>query len=157
MLEDFNIENRHKNYLKKKWVSVSQRFDEKIEEIKNKREKNYKIRNKKFNENLKIKEENLTKTINLKKKNREIERKKLGETIKQRIQSAQETLENILNKQEETILKKEGETFSKCIILNNFQYKSLKIELKEKKNNHKKFIEIKWQKYKKFMIKILKS
>ena len=69
---------------------------------------------------MKIKEENLTKTINLKKKNREIERKKLGETIKQRIQSAQETLENILNKQEEERLKKEGETFSKCIILNNF-------------------------------------
>lgn len=117
MLDDFNREIKHKNYLKikkEKLTLINNNLDQKLEEIKNRKQSNFYKKEKELNEKLKLKDEHIRKILKLRRLEKEEEKKKLSDTIKKRFFSVQETLDRFLNEQEEQRLKQEEETQTKC-------------------------------------------
>ena len=117
MLDDFNREIKHKNYLKikkEKLTLINNNLDQKLEEIKNRKQSNFYKKERELNEKLKLKDEHIRKILKLRRLEKEEEKKKLSDTIKKRFFSVQETLDRFLNEQEEQRLKQEEETQTKC-------------------------------------------
>ena len=117
MLDDFNREIKHKNYLKikkEKLTLINNNLDQKLEEIKNRKQSNFYKKEKELNEKLKLKDEHIRKILKLRRLEKEKKKKKLSDTIKKRFFSVQETLDRFLNEQEEQRLKQEEETQTKC-------------------------------------------
>ena len=117
MLDDFNREIKHKNYLKikkEKLTLLNNNIDQKLEEIKLRKQNNFNRKARELNQKLKLKDEHIRKILKLRRLEKEEEKKKLSDTIKKRFFSVQETLDRFLNEQEEQRLKQEEETQTKC-------------------------------------------
>ena len=118
MLDDFNREIKHRNYLKNKkdkLTLMNNNIEQKLEEIKLRKQNNFNQKARELNERLKLKDEHIRKTLKLRRLEKEEEKRRLSETIKKRFFSVQETLDRFLIEQEEQRLKQKEDTQTKCI------------------------------------------
>ena len=97
-----------------KVTELNNNIDQKLEEIKLRKQNNFNRKARELNQKLKLKDEHIKKTLQLRRLEKEEEMKKLSETIKKRFFSVQETLDRFLNEQEEQRLKQKEETETKC-------------------------------------------
>ena len=78
MLDDFNREIKHKNYLKikkEKLTLLNNNIDQKLEEIKLRKQNNFNRKARELNQKLKLKDEHIKKTLQLRRLEKEEENK----------------------------------------------------------------------------------
>jgi hypothetical protein len=126
MMDDFEANARHQEYLKKirrKWAAEGKKYDETIQRMKELREETYQKKSKALQQKLKKKEQLLITLQNESNKEKMIEKQKNLEILMKREKTARENVEKFLKEQEEERLKFEEEINQKSKILyNNYYY-----------------------------------
>jgi hypothetical protein len=123
MMDDFEANARHQEYLKKirrKWAAEGKKYDETIQRMKELREETYQKKSKALQQKLKKKEQLLITLQNESNKEKMIEKQKNLEILMKREKTARENVEKFLKEQEEERLKFEEEINQKSKILFNF-------------------------------------
>ena len=127
MISDFELESRKNkilNNIKKKWGERSVRYKEKIDEIRAKNERMFKIREREFKKKLKLKEKTIAKIKELKEKKLAEDKKKKEMLSKRKVDDIQQNIENFNKQMEENRLKVEREVFRKSkYFINNTSFK----------------------------------
>jgi hypothetical protein len=126
MMDDFEANARHQEYLKKirrKWAAEGKKYDETIQRMKELREETYQKKSKALQQKLKKKEQLLITLQNESNKEKMIEKQKNLEILMKREKTARENVEKFLKEQEEERLKFEEEINQKSKILFNFIFK----------------------------------
>jgi hypothetical protein len=122
MMDDFEANARHQEYLKKirrKWAAEGKKYDETIQRMKELREETYQKKSKALQQKLKKKEQLLITLQNESNKEKMIEKQKNLEILMKREKTARENVEKFLKEQEEERLKFEEEINQKSKILYN--------------------------------------
>jgi len=124
MMDDFEANARHQEYLKKirrKWAAEGKKYDETIQRMKELREETYQKKSKALQQKLKKKEQLLITLQNESNKEKMIEKQKNLEILMKREKTARENVEKFLKEQEEERLKFEEEInqISKILYNNN--------------------------------------
>jgi hypothetical protein len=125
MMDDFEANARHQEYLKKirrKWAAEGKKYDETIQRMKELREETYQKKSKALQQKLKKKEQLLITLQNESNKEKMIEKQKNLEILMKREKTARENVEKFLKEQEEERLKFEEEINQKSKILYNNNY-----------------------------------
>jgi hypothetical protein len=125
MMDDFEANARHQEYLKKirrKWTAEGKKYDETIQRMKELREETYQKKSKALQQKLKKKEQLLITLQNESNKEKMIEKQKNLEILMKREKTARENVEKFLKEQEEERLKFEEEINQKSKILYNNNY-----------------------------------
>jgi len=125
MMDDFEANARHQEYLKKirrKWAAEGKKYDETIQRMKELREETYQKKSKALQQKLKKKEQLLITLQNESNKEKMIEKQKNLEILMKREKTARENVEKFLKEQEEERLKFEEEINQKSKILYNIYY-----------------------------------
>jgi hypothetical protein len=121
MMNDFETESRHKKYLngiKNKWRAASCKYLERVEYMKNRSEKLYRMRDKAFKKRYKEKEDSIQKQLRLKSFAKFEEKKRMAEIHKKKSEEAAKNLEEFHRIQEEERLKVEQDTFQRSTYIN---------------------------------------
>lgn len=116
MISDFDMESRHKtlmNKIKQKWGMASERYHEKIQEMKAKNEEQYKQKERAFKKKIKAKEESIEKVKKMQELQLSEERKKKGELTKKKSEDVMKNIRKIEKKKEDARLSLEHESLYK--------------------------------------------
>ena len=116
MMKDFETSQRHHEYLKKiekKWKSVSKKYEETIEHMKEHREETYKKKNDDLKKKLKKKEQILITSLQNKQKDKMRDKERAIAELMEKERAARENVERFLIEQEKERLQFEKETQEK--------------------------------------------
>ena len=116
MMKDFETSQRHHEHLKKiekKWKSVSKKYSETIEHMKEHREETYKKKNDELKRKLKKKEQVLITSLQNKQKDKMKDKERAIAELMEREKTARENVEAFLIEQEKERLQFEKETQEK--------------------------------------------
>ena len=117
MLEDFEMESRHEEILRKKknkWRAESQKYIERVQSMKEKKAEMYLRKMNKLQKDLKKKDSEIKNRIEQNKKAKEAERKHSLDIIIKKEKSARETYNRKLKMEEEEREENERKLLEKC-------------------------------------------
>lgn len=116
MIKDFETSTRHEEHLKKirkKWASVSKKYQETIDHMKELREETYKHKNAELIKKLKKKEQTLITSLENKQKDKMKDKEKAIALLMEKEKTAKENVEKFKEEQEKIRLQLERDTHQK--------------------------------------------